>query len=113
MSSSIATIFPNNWLYLASKPVKREYWKFNGESLLPLVPDSSFLDIGSVLEDVQVERIGESNGYFLTCCQVVDILWQIQTHVTDLFWAVETVKLQTLLQVNRYSILKGQHIWDS
>lgn len=71
MTSSVATIFPSNWSCPASKPVRREYLKFDGKSLLPLVPDSWFLDTGSDLEEIQVERIGESKDFFLICCQVV------------------------------------------
>lgn len=93
MTNSIPTVFPSNWSYPVSKPVKGDYGKLS-KSLLPLVPDSWFLDIGSHIEEIQVERIGESKNYFLICCQVVDTVWQTQTDVLDLFWAVETVKLQ-------------------
>lgn len=109
MSSNFAAVFPSNLPYPISKTMKREYSKFNGESLLALylTPDSWILEVTYKksqlrgFERARTTSSSDANNWY---------------PVTDpnswFFWTVETVKLQALLQVNHHSILKSQQIWD-
>lgn len=102
MSSSFTAVFPNNWPYPISKTVRREYWKFNVESLLP-----PYLILGYwkwLIRNLSWEDLREQG--------LLPHLMQIVTDPNSCFWTVETVKLQALLQVNHHSILKSQQIWD-
>lgn len=108
MSSSFRAIFHNSWPYPISKTVKRDYLKFNGESLLALylTPDSWILKVTYKKSQLRgLERARNTSWSDANS-------WYSVTDPNSCFWTAETLKLQCLFQFNDYSILKNQHILD-
>lgn len=54
MSGSFTAVLPSTWLYPISKTMKREYSKFNGESLLALYLTPDFWILGVTYKKSQL-----------------------------------------------------------